>query len=407
MLHYTIRVALRSQLRRPESWNRVAAGQDWSAEQRKLLADIAVAVASPEAAEFLFQELQRGGTPAGKVEGQLSHLAVNLPADRIADIVVLVRDKLQLDDDQQAKLLPVLNQRLAQRGIQGSTIVRDWAHELAQRLLSSDRNRNAMWMSGAGENPWGLEPRRCADGQTATFLSSLPGGEQRTSILKSHEFVIPPQLTFYLCGHLGFPDRPAIERNYLQLRLAGSDQVISKAIPPRNDTAQRVEWDLSQHAGQRGYLEIVDQLDLTAYAWLAVARFEPAVVSVPQAPPSAIVDRQIAAAGLAAALKLAGLREPLLALVSDQQADWRVRQAAFQACLVDADRPLLNAMSTVLASANIATALRHEVAAALDKDEGTPDQELLARVMQSAPANSDKSPMRWPGPRPEAMPCWN
>jgi putative heme-binding domain-containing protein len=204
--------------------------------------------------------------------------------------------------------------------------------------------------------------------------------------LRSQTFVIPPKLKFFLCGHLGLPTNPPIEQNFVQLLLADTNRSIKKVLPPRHDTAQRIEWDLAEYAGKQGYLEVVDQIDLSGYAWLAVARFEPPIVQVPEKSPSSIVDRQVAAATLVAAFKLTELRPQLLRLATDSQADWRVRQAAVQSSLADSPRSLLAAACTVLVEASVDTGLREEIASAVIDQSAENDEKLLIRIMQSAPA---------------------
>ena len=54
-------------------------------------------------------------------------------------------------------------------------------------------------------DPWGYQPRRCADGKEVQLLSSHPQGEQLTGVLRSRAFVIPDALSFYLAGHNGQP----------------------------------------------------------------------------------------------------------------------------------------------------------------------------------------------------------
>ena len=65
------------------------------------------------------------------------------------------------------------------------------------------------------------------------------------------------------------------------------------------------------------YIEVVDADTGSAYAWLAIGRFEPAVVNVPRADPSAIAQRLQAGANLPASLTLRGLESPLKAIVLD------------------------------------------------------------------------------------------
>jgi putative heme-binding domain-containing protein len=59
-----------------------------------------------------------------------------------------------------------------------------------------------------------------------------------------------------------------------------NDKAVREAFPPRSDVCQRVEWDLTDLAGQQVQLEIVDGDDGPSYAWLGVTRIEPAVVKI-------------------------------------------------------------------------------------------------------------------------------
>ncbi len=63
--------------------------------------------------------------------------------------------------------------------------------------------------------------------------------------------------------------------------------------------AQAFEWNLAEHAGKRGHVEVVDGLAATGFAWLAVSRFDPPVIRIPTAGNDQ--DR-----ARAAAVKLAG-----------------------------------------------------------------------------------------------------
>ena len=74
--------------------------------------------------------------------------------------------------------------------------------------------------------------------------------------------------------------------------------------------AQRVSWDLAAHAGKRGVIEVIDELALDAYAWIAVARVDPAVVVVPKLDPEVVERRSIAAAQLAETLGLRAWSRP-------------------------------------------------------------------------------------------------
>lgn len=389
VLRHTLKIAIRNQMRKPAAWN-VARNASLSPDTRSILGDVALGVPTAEAAEFLFGELKSAARNSLQVEAQLNHLALHLPDARLPELFAMIRSKLDSDLDLQARLLIMLDQRLTQRGKRESTALREWARDLAGRLFAAANKVETMWTNRTGENPWGLEPRKCADGQSAIFLSSLPGGEQETGVLRSRSFVIPPKLTFYLCGHLGFPTSAPVERNFVQLRLDESNQSIAKALPPRSDTAKKIEWDLASHAGKMGYLEITDEIELTAYAWLAVARFEPPVVQVPERPLSAAVDQQIAAATLGSTFRLPELQATYLHLVADTNADWRARHAAAQACLVQHPRPLLAAACSVLTETAVDASLREEIAAQVSKADSDINAGLLTQVMQSIPAREQR-----------------
>jgi len=146
-------------------------------------------------------------------------------------------------------------------------------------------------------------------------------------VLRSASFELPKKLSFYVCGHLGFPTSDADERNVVRLRLDDTDDpdtanndaansIVRSVLPPRNDLAKRVEWDLAEFAGKRGYIEVVDGLDIQAYAWLAVSRFEPPVIAVPTLTPDILSRRQIAAAAIARTLRLEYLTPKLTQLAA-------------------------------------------------------------------------------------------
>ena len=115
------------------------------------------------------------------------------------------------------------------------------------------------------------------------FFDSIVNGEHLTGILRSAPFTIPETLTFWMCGHNGEPGTDPTPVNHVRLKLVDSGEVVAKEVPPRNDIAREYTWDLKQWAGKRAVFEAVDADTATAYAWLAVGRFEPAVVAAPVA----------------------------------------------------------------------------------------------------------------------------
>src|SRR5262249_2363386 len=133
------------------------------------------------------------------------------------------------------------------------------------------------------------------------------------------------------CGHNGFPETNPEPVNHVRLKLVESGEVIARQIPPRNDTATKTTWDLKQWAGQQGILEVVDADTGDAYAWLAVSRFEPAVVA-PPAPDFTTADHQLVlAVNLVEQLKIAPLFPRVVALLADRNTGMAVRGAAISA----------------------------------------------------------------------------
>jgi putative heme-binding domain-containing protein len=154
----------------------------------------------------------------------------------------------------------------------------------AEQLLK--RNVNTDWVSlnlngkPSNINPWCLDERKDADGQTIQVISSLDktqkDPEMITGILRSKPFTAPAKLSFWLCGHQGFPKGPPHHKNLVRLMLNGNN--VRTAYAPRKDECQRIEWNLEDIQGQQVTLEVVDGDNGKSYAWLGVGRFEPAVL---------------------------------------------------------------------------------------------------------------------------------
>jgi hypothetical protein len=258
------------------------------------------------------------------------------------DKLALFAQKRFADDlDFQLALFKSVQEGLQQRGSAMRPSLQEWGTELAQALMVSVDSRKLDWHNnsikgGDATNPWVLQQRDSADGnKDSKFISSLaPGGESLTGILRSRDFVIPNELTFWLAGHDGSPDKPLAKKNYVRLHEAGTDKVIKSVQPPRNDTAQKVHWQIPNYAGKKGYLEVVDRNHGHSYAWLAVGRFSPEVVPMPSVIPSQIDLRQKSAAELAAQLKVSKLEQPLDELFIDGGANELSRAAAAKALMV-------------------------------------------------------------------------
>lgn len=158
----------------------------------------------------------------------------------------------------------------------------------AEWLLGENATTDAQWRAVSlsnhppSDSPWCLQERECADGQKAKVISSLDkdrkSPEKLTGILHSKTFNAPAKLSFWLCGHQGFPTAGANHKNLVRLML--NDKAVREAFPPRNDMCQRVEWDLADVKGQPVHLEVVDGDDGPSYAWIGITRLVPEMARI-------------------------------------------------------------------------------------------------------------------------------
>lgn len=91
-LRTTIRVALRESLRPLDDWDKAAGKTEWTAEQLKALADIAPAVPTKAASQFLIKHF-RDLADTGRLPEYVQHAARYSPDDQwTGNILVFVRD---------------------------------------------------------------------------------------------------------------------------------------------------------------------------------------------------------------------------------------------------------------------------------------------------------------------------
>lgn len=360
-LLYVVRKALRDQFLKPGSM----AGLDLSAEHARHVADVAVAVRTEEAGAFLVKHLQTG--VRGDLPKYLRHAARYAPESQLDTLATIARPN---DADLQLELFKSVQEGAAQRGKPLTPGCRQWGQELAEQLLAATDNE-LDWhntpLPGAADvkNPWFVQRRASADGdKNSRFLCSLPpGGEQLTGTLRSKPFTVPAKLKFFVAGHDGYPQKPAQKKNVVRLRESGTEVLLKEVYPPRNDTAQLVDWDLQGHAGKNAVLEVVDADEGNAYAWLAIGRFDPPVIKIPSADPSQIAKRQKAAAELAGTLQVASLEPRLTSLMLAPQTDLEAKSAMAQALVTLKPNDQLAALASIIPE--VPSSLRDQIIAAV------------------------------------------
>ena len=331
-------------------------------------------------------------------------------------LAAFTRAKFADDLDFQLALFKSVQQGTEQRGAALGAGVHDWGAELAQRLLDSADAKALDWSNTPVEgvanpaNPWFVQKRVSADGdKSSSFLCSLlPGGESLMGILRSKPFVIPAKLSFFLAGHDGYPDKPPQKKNVVRLRLlsdrgsasrsddapgefenaaahraALQDVVVAEAWPPRNDTAQMVTWDLNRFAGRQGYLEVTDGDDGNAYAWLAIGRFDPPVVTVPKISPNLIGHRQQAAAELVRALSLAKLEPRLAAALVNPTTDIGACGAIAETLMALHPDEILAALAPLAGDHAVPVNLRNQIAQAIVGKKSSESETILNEAFRT------------------------
>jgi putative heme-binding domain-containing protein len=364
-----------------------------------LIADLALAVKSAEAAGFVIHHLQKFDASADRLLPLVQHAARFADADGAKQLVGIVRGRFAADSAQQLALLTTLRTALQQRGDSLDSL-RDWAGELAGKLLESSSGGGLSWSNEAvpgkprKDDPWVLRARVSQDGdKESLFFDSLAKGEQLTGLSRSEPFELPAKFSFWCAGHNGLPGAPFNPKNYIRLRDASTHALLREALPPRNDTAQKIEWDLAEFAGKRGYIELLDADEANAYAWLAVGRF-----SVEALNPSRVVEQQIAAANLVADFKISNLKSQISDRLISRDADSRAKEAYARAVLALQPDSILSALVPLVADVSLPEGLRDRIALGVvdrtKRTEGTngaegmgasPQPPLLVVIVQAIP----------------------
>jgi putative heme-binding domain-containing protein len=326
------------------------------------------------------------------VAGFVTHAARYAKPERSEQLVSLIEKRFPDDIELQRTLFESVVLGFQQRGAKLDKHVRDWGASLTRRLLDSVGGK-VVWQqrplpgSTQQDNPWVLQQRVSSDGgHESWFLTTLPSGEQTTGIIRSPTFKIPKTLSLYVAGHIGQPGKPVIPKNFIRLKDANTGQVLAESKPPRNDTAQRVEWQLKKHVGKSGYIEITDGDQRQAYAWLAVGRFSPPVIELPKHSPRMIAERLTAAASIARKLKLKDVAPSLSTMIVADEYDPAVKRALAEALLAIQPNSQLAALAPIISDTAVAPATRSSICRLIAERDPKKTTETLANVMRSVPS---------------------
>jgi putative heme-binding domain-containing protein len=142
-LLHVVRMALRDQLRSPDSWPQLA-GEAWNDQDKQSVTDVARGVPSAEAAAFLMAYLQRHDAQ-GDMRTRCVHHIARYGSDAMTEqLLDLVRQKAAKNLGQQVVLFQAIQRGTQERGRQLSEPVRAWAGDLTRRLLASKNGRDVV-----------------------------------------------------------------------------------------------------------------------------------------------------------------------------------------------------------------------------------------------------------------------
>ena len=393
-LIHTIRISLRNHLRDLKQLSNLNELK-LKDEQVARLAEIALAVPTEAAAWFAFEYVSKQDVPDGELGRYLTHVARYVGDSRIDEVATFVQRKYEGDAARQLVLFQAMHAGFSQRGLKVETdsAMGKWAMSLVTTLLDPKHETQPAWTNLALDparpsgSPWGLRERQCNDGKKAIFFDSIVNGESLTGVLRSEAFAIPASLSFFICGHNGYPNTNPEPVNHIRLKLADTGEVIAKEIPPRNDTARKVTWDLSKHAGKQGVIEIVDANTLDAYAWIGVSRFEPAVVRNPAPGVFDESEPRVAALGIVAQLQLASQADRVTELVGSKKASETVRIAAARTAFALSRERTAPLLADIVTDNSGSTSLRIAATELLSKLSTPPEVGLtLEMAVTAAPA---------------------
>jgi putative heme-binding domain-containing protein len=389
-LVYTIRKSLRDQLLSPGFYSSLGRLNE---KEARGIAEVSLAVPSVEAGSFLLHYVQQYQDQRSMLADCLRHVARYAPEGGMDAMAKFTRQKFADDTDFQLDLFKSIQQGLEQRGVTPSAAIRDWGASLARTLLAALSPANLSWVNhpvpaaAKSVNPWFLQPRASSDGdKSATFVCSLPpGGEALTGILRSENFVVPPQIKFFMAGHDGPPNQPPQKKNRIRLYDSATHEVLAESAPPRNDVARPFSWDLKEHAGKQGYIDVTDSDEGRAYAWLAVGRFQPDIVPLPAVSPRTVSERAQAAADLARSLRINDVEPEFARLLESNSTEENIRAAFAKTLLALNAKAHLGSAAKILGDVNESVSLREGVGQALAELNSTEGAAAVSGAIQSAP----------------------
>lgn len=317
-------------------------------------------------------------------------IAQRIAEPKLAGWIANLREHSQKNPLDSLTELSAINEGLRARGIEAPEVMRQWVADVSIAALKTLPRDQLGWLARPlggvtldTDEVFVPQQRASADGNAASpFFNSIIRGEQKTGVFQSDAFDLPASLSFFIAGHNDEPSRPAQPNNIVRLRDAATNEVLQEVLPPRNDMAQKIEWDLQPFAGRRGFIEVTDGDDRGAYAWLAVGRF-----SIEGLNPRDSKNSFATIAQLVRRYQIAEAAELLKSVIRDPAASLSTRTRAAVAMAAGHSDPRIQILASTVGSSLWTPEQREKLFAGITSPDGayptlSADLEL---VMRAAP----------------------
>jgi putative heme-binding domain-containing protein len=391
-LFHALRIAVRNQVLGSNIAGRLPQLQ-LSPDQLTALLKCSVAAPTGPVAQFLYDRIVNDGGHDDCLVSALVMVGQQIDLSKVDSIVAHIRKQFPYDNEFQIRLLRLLNDGLNRRGASATEAMTQAYAELFPPIYYGDRQRQwtkVLPVDNPSAIPWGPQERSCSDGELhVPTLSSrrdyLVFGQHSNGTLSSPLFKVPATLSFWMCGHLGALESPPNNQCYARLVLEDGTEV-ARSYPPRSDLAKPYTWNLTEHVGKLGHVELVDlsaKEDLQT--WIGVCRFEPLVVSVP--PRYFPQDGEFRAEMIFSSgqVNAKGLLPHLLKIAGDTQRTIGERVSAANAVeMIDAPASVAP-LSALLADTSLPIDILDRVAEILGHPDSAEAQQVLLARLKTAP----------------------
>ena len=388
-LVHVARMAIRDHLKNADCTNSQAIA-DLVKDHPAELLPIILATATDAGAELLVKSNVAQTANESDRLRIATFVAQRLDAAKLGDWIAQRRASSQQSPAGALTELIAIDDGLRARSIEPPQAMRDWVSEVCLSVLKSLPSGQLGWLSRPlggvmldADDVFVSQVRDSADGQKGAYFSSLVRGEQKTGILQSDAFDLPDTFSFFIAGHNDDPSRPAPPNNRVLLRDAATNEVLRETLPPRNDLAQKVEWNLSDLKGRRGYIELIDGDDRGGYAWMAVGRF-----SLAELNPRESKNSFSAIAQLIRRYHITSATELLNAVIRDTAATLSTRTRAAVALAATEPDPRVSILASSAASNLWSSDRRERIFTSLAAGDRTHFAEDLEVVLRGVPTSS-------------------